>query len=73
MKIIWEGEGIDEVGIYDSRIIIRIDTKYFRPTEVNHLQGNFSKAKKILKWKPKRTLNQLVEEMIEYELKSNDQ
>ena len=74
MKIKWKGKGINEKA-YDKNhnCIIQIDKRYFRPLEVHNLKGNFSKAKKILKWKPKKTLNQLVEEMIKYELKINDQ
>ncbi len=63
MKIIWEGEGIDEVGIYDSRIIIRIDTKYFRPTEVETLLGDASNARNKLNWEPKISFKELVREM----------
>ena len=74
MKIKWKGKGINEKA-YDKNhnCIIQIDKRYFRPLEVHNLKGNFSKAKKILKWKPKKTLNQLVEEMIKYELEINDQ
>jgi GDPmannose 4,6-dehydratase len=74
MKIKWRGKEINEKA-YDenNNCIIQIDKRYFRPLEVHNLKGNFSKAKKILKWKPKKTLNQLVEEMIKYELEINDQ
>ena len=54
-----------------NKIIIRIDKRYFRPLEVENLQGNFSKAKRILKWKPKKNIKVLVKEMIEFELKEN--
>jgi len=64
--IIWKGEGLNEVGIRadNNRIVVRIDPRYFRPTEVNELLGDASKAKKKLGWKPKITLETLVEEMI---------
>ena len=64
--IIWKGEGINEVGIRaDSRkVVIKIDSRYFRPTEVDQLQGDSSKAYKKLGWEPETTLEQLIEEMI---------
>ena len=64
--IIWKGEGLNEVGIRadNNRIVVRIEPRYFRPTEVNELLGDASKAKKKLGWKPKITLETLVEEMI---------
>ena len=49
--------------------IVKIHKRYFRPLEVKNLKGNYSKAKKFLRWKPKRNLNQLIDEMIDYELK----
>ena len=74
IKIKWKGKGIKEKA-YDqnNNCIIQIDKRYIRPLEVHNLKGNFSKARKILKWKPKRNLSQLVEEMLKYELESNDQ
>ena len=78
IKIAWEGSGIDEVGRVlentgDSgpetgNIIVRIDSRYFRPTEVETLLGDASKARKILGWKPKITFTQLVEEMVTEDL-----
>ena len=69
--IIWEVEGLDEIGrrADNGDIIIRIDPRYFRPTEVEELLGDSSKANKKLGWKPKITLNQLISEMIEEDLK----
>ena len=69
--IIWEGEGINEVGrrVDTNEIVIRIDKKYFRPTEVDILIGDSSKALKKLNWKPKINLDQLIEEMILVDLK----
>ena len=57
---------------YISLFYAEIDQKYFRPTEVESLKGDFRKAKKILKWKPKIGIKDLVKEMINKELK-NDQ
>tara|TARA_A100001388_G_scaffold275967_1_gene262572 strand:+ start:7198 stop:8316 length:1119 start_codon:yes stop_codon:yes gene_type:complete len=64
--IIWEGEGINEVGKRaDTKdIVIRIDPKYFRPSEVDQLVGDPSKAFKKLQWQPTVSLEKLVDEMI---------
>jgi len=62
MPIEWQGNGIQEEGI-DSKtgkVRVRIDPKYFRPTEVDLLQGNPSKAKKVLGWKPTVGFSELV-------------
>lgn len=68
IKIKWKGEGLDEVGIneFTGDIIIRVDPKYFRPSEVESLLGDASKAKKILGWSPKISFKQLVEDMCIY-------
>ena len=69
--IIWEGNGIDEVGRRaDTReVVIKIDKRYFRPTEVDQLLGDSTKAKEKLNWEPKISLSQLISEMIEEDLK----
>ena len=64
MNIEWKGKGIREKGYYKKRAIIQINRRYFRPAEVETLLGDASKAKKILKWKPKITFKSLVKEMI---------
>ena len=69
MKIEWKGKDEKEVGIYDNQEIIKIDTTYYRPTEVDSLLGDPSKAKKKLGWQPKISFEQLVEEMVESDLK----
>jgi GDPmannose 4,6-dehydratase len=68
MKIAWEGEGLDEVGIdrLTKKVIIRVNPKYFRPAEVESLLGDPSKAKEKLGWEPKITFEQLVEDMCLY-------
>ena len=70
-SIIWEGEGINEVGLRadTKEIVIRIDSRYFRLTEVNQLLGDASKAHKKLGWEPKCNLEDLVEEMINFDNK----
>ena len=68
-KLIWEGEGLDEVGKRtNGDIIIKIDKRFFRPTEVNCLLGDASKAKSKLGWEPKISLEELVSEMIKEDL-----
>ena len=70
MKIEWKGKGEDEIGIYKNEEIIKIDTNYYRPTEVESLLGDASKAKKELGWEPKISFEELVKEMVEKDLKS---
>ena len=64
--IIWEGKGINEVGRRsdNGKIVIRVDSRYFRPTEVDFLLGDSSKAFKELGWKPKTSLEEIISEMI---------
>ena len=63
--LVWEGKGLDEKGIdrKTNKTIIQIDPKYFRPAEVDILIGDYSKAKKELKWEPKVKFKKLVEIM----------
>jgi GDPmannose 4,6-dehydratase len=70
IKLMWKYKGIKEIGIDKStnKTIIKIDKRYFRPGEVDYLKGNYSKAQKLLKWKPKYKSNDLINEMIKYEL-----
>ncbi len=69
IPIKWRGKGIKEKA-YDKKnnCIIECHKKYFRPTEVDTLRGDFSKAKKELKWKPENDINSLIKDMISYEL-----
>jgi GDPmannose 4,6-dehydratase len=66
IQIKWEGEGVNEKGINTATgdVIVEVDEKYFRPTEVDLLLGDPSKAKKELGWQPKYTFKELVEEMV---------
>ena len=68
MTIVWEGEGIEERGIDKStgRTVIKVKAKYFRPTEVESLLGDSTKAKSVLGWEPKISFKQLVEDMCIY-------
>ena len=72
IKIKWEGKGINEVGKDQKtqKILIRVDEKYFRPTEVDILHGDYTKAKENLGWNPKISFQELVKEMIKCELKN---
>jgi GDPmannose 4,6-dehydratase len=69
MKIKWTGKDLDEVGYLNGKAVIRVDPRYFRPTEVETLLGDASKAKNKLNWTPKITFEQLVKEMTEKDLK----
>ena len=74
IKLKFKGNGLNEVGIIDEvsgksklkkgDIVVEIDPNYFRPTEVDNLLGDSSKARKILKWSPKYSFDMLVEEMV---------
>ena len=66
-SIIWEGEGVDEIGRRgdNNDTVIKIDKRYFRPTEVNHLLGNAEKAKNKLGWEAKTSLEEMIAEMVQ--------
>ncbi|MBO9711499.1 GDP-mannose 4,6-dehydratase [Sphingomonas sp.] len=70
--IAWEGEGVDEIGrcAASGNVLVRIDPRYFRPTEVELLIGDASKAKRLLGWEPRVTLPELVSEMVREDLKT---
>ena len=78
IEIEFKGKGLNETGYVktiksDAKVsigdeVIKIDQRYFRPSEVNNLLGDYSKAKKLLNWSPKYTLESLVEEMVEHDL-----
>lgn len=70
MKIKWKGKGLSEKGYnHKNEVIIECDKNYLRPLDVNTLLGNSSKARKLLKWKPKININSLIKEMIDEELR----
>ncbi len=71
MKITWQGSGIDETGSDESgRTIVRVDPRYFRPTEVETLLGDPTKAHQKLGWKPRISFKELVAEMVREDLKA---
>ena len=71
IKIQWRGKGKNEKAfdVKNNKLIIKINPKYYRPTEVDTLRGDFSKAKKILNWKPKVLIEDLSKMMVEEDLK----
>ncbi|MDP1522647.1 MAG: GDP-mannose 4,6-dehydratase [Methylotenera sp.] len=70
MNIIWQGTGVEEKGYLDGKCIVQVDARYFRPTEVETLLGDPSKAKQKLGWTPKITFHELVAEMVREDYKS---
>ncbi|MDA7844252.1 GDP-mannose 4,6-dehydratase [Gammaproteobacteria bacterium] len=81
IDIEWSGDGIEEVGVVknidkkiypeisDGQIIIRVDSEYFRPTEVETLLGDPSKAKRLLGWEPEISVEEMAIEMVNHDLK----
>jgi GDPmannose 4,6-dehydratase len=72
IEVRWEGKGVDEKG-YDNatgKCIVQVDPRYFRPTEVETLLGDPTKAHTKLGWKPTTTFHELVSEMVREDLKS---
>jgi GDPmannose 4,6-dehydratase len=65
-EIVWRGKGIEEKGVLKSsgKVVVSIDKRYFRPTEVDILRGNPLKAKEMLGWEPKTTFRELVRIMV---------
>ena len=65
----WRGKGLNEKAYnLDNKPIVEIKKKYFRPSEVDKLVGDYTKAKKILNWKPKHNLSSLIDDMINHEI-----
>jgi len=69
MKIEWRGKGVEEVGSFNDKDVVVVDERYFRPTEVETLLGNATKAKEKLNWSPKISFEELVKEMVEEDFK----
>jgi GDPmannose 4,6-dehydratase len=69
IDIKWKGSGVDIKGIWQDKTIVSIDPRYFRPTEVESLMGDATKAKEKLGWTPKITFTDLIKEMISEDLK----
>jgi GDPmannose 4,6-dehydratase len=71
MEVHWRGEGVDEKGYETStgRCIVAVDPRYFRPTEVDTLLGDPTKAQQKLGWRPRISFEALIEEMVREDLK----
>ena len=69
-EIVWQGSGVDEKGIdrKSGKVLVEIDPVFFRPTEVNYLCGDSTKARTKLGWKPRHTFHSLVEDMLAHDL-----
>jgi|TARA_A100001035_G_C27778748_1_gene500544 GDPmannose 4,6-dehydratase len=67
-KIEWQGEGLDEIGVdkYSGKTLVKVNPKYYRPTEVEQLLGDASKARDVLGWEPEIDFESLVEDMCIY-------
>jgi len=74
INIKWLGSGIDEVGVdvLTGQELVSIDERYYRPSEVEHLLGDASRARTELGWSPKTTFTELVKMMVEYDLEYNN-
>ena len=71
IQITWKGQGVEETGTdQNGKVIVKVDPRYFRPTEVETLLGDPTKAKEKLGWTPKITFDELVSEMVREDLKS---
>jgi GDPmannose 4,6-dehydratase len=79
IEVTWQGNGVNECAVvkkisqsiknvHVGNVVVKIDPRYIRPTEVNHLQADISKAKKILCWQPRVTFHELVKIMVDYDL-----
>jgi GDPmannose 4,6-dehydratase len=69
IDISWQGSGVNEKGSWQDKTIISVDPRYFRPTDVETLLGDSTKAKEKLGWAPKITFSELVREMVALDLK----
>jgi GDPmannose 4,6-dehydratase len=72
MRIEWLGKGVDEQGIDANTggVVVKVDSRYFRPTEVDTLLGDPSKARQKLGWRVETSFSDLVKEMVEADLQS---
>ncbi len=72
MPVEWRGEGLEEVGISreDGRVLVAVDPRYFRPAEVDLLQGDSSKARRVLGWEPRTGFDELVGMMVEADMEA---
>ena len=73
MQLRWEGEGVNEVAYWNDKPVVKIDPRYFRPTEVETLLGDPSKAKQKLGWVPEITAQEMCKEMVAHDLEQAKQ
>ncbi len=68
--LVWQGSGLEENGIdrKSGKTLVEIDPRFFRPTEVNYLCGDSTKAREKLGWRPKHTFESLVDDMLRHDL-----
>jgi GDPmannose 4,6-dehydratase len=73
IELRWQGTGAEEMGVNpkDGKVLVEVDSRYFRPAEVDVLQGDYAKAKKKLGWEPKLKFKELVKIMLESDLERN--
>jgi GDPmannose 4,6-dehydratase len=69
-NLTWEGEGENEKGLVDGLVIVELDKKYLRPSEVDLLIGDYTKAKNVLGWEPKVKFEELVKIMMSHDIKN---
>ena len=73
ISVKWKGKGINERAFdKNNKCIIECSKKYLRPAEVDTLKGDYSKARRVLKWKPRHDIKSLINDMISYEIKNLD-
>ena len=71
MQIVWRGEGVNETGLdREGKVIVQVDPRYFRPTEVDSLLGDATTARQKLGWTAKTTFKEIVSEMVREDMKS---
>jgi len=71
MDLTWQGSGVDEKAVdKNGKVVVAVDPRYFRPTEVDTLLGDASKAKRELGWEPRISFDELVREMVDCDLKA---
>ena len=72
IDVAWSGKGLDEIGVNGTtgEVLVRVDPRYFRPTEVDELRGDASRAKRDLGWSPKVSFPELVREMVRADIRA---
>ncbi|MEM3289972.1 MAG: GDP-mannose 4,6-dehydratase [Candidatus Micrarchaeaceae archaeon] len=70
IEIRWEGEGLNEVGVADNKILVKVNKEFFRPLEADNFIADYSKARTILGWKPNTSFKELVKIMVNHDIQS---